>query len=278
MRGMAFFLFLLDVGILRMTAKIASFPSLPTPLWPNESLQDLLDLARAKYSVDFEPVMVGGITLQVLQITDMKERLDRAIAENALADALNTLPLWAKVWPSSVMLGHLLSNAPAMKHGTLEIGAGCGLAGLAAAAFGLGPVCISDINEDALLFARINILRNGLQDRAEVRRVDIAQDNLKQRFSLILGAEVLYLDHLYRPLVKFIKRHLAPADAAQTDNAVPQALLASDHRRKAAPFLKKAEKEFAVSRKQVGIREKTDSDDSRAERHLIDIIRLTAHS
>lgn len=248
----------------------------PPPLWPDASLEELLALARTRYSVDFEPVNAGKLTLQVLQITDMKERLDRAIAENALADALNTLPLWAKIWPASVILGHILGNIPGKQHRILEVGAGCGLTGLVAASLGLGRVCISDINEDALLFARINILKNNLQECAEVRRIDVTADSLSEEFSLILGAEILYLDHLYRPLVKFFKRHLAVGPQDGDGNILAQVLLASDHRRKAAPFLKKAEKEFVVSQKQVGLREKAEDGEAQpGERHLINIFRLT---
>jgi predicted nicotinamide N-methyase len=249
-------------------------PKAPSrPLWPDAGLDDLLTLARQKHAVAFEPLSVGGVTLQVLQITDMRERLDRAIAENALADAINTLPLWAKVWPASLILGHMLRHVQGKDHRILEVGAGCGAAGLAAAALGLGKVCVSDVNEDALLFARINIARNGLDDVAEVRRVDVAEDALDERFSLILGAEILYLDHLYRPLVKFFQRRLDPAPA---NGAQPQILLASDHRRKAAPFFKQAEKVFRISQRHVGAKEKeTQNPDARAERLLIALSRLT---
>lgn len=245
------------------------------PLWPRAGLEELLEIASSRYAVAFETVSAGGISLDILQIADMKARLDRAIAENALADALNTLPLWAKVWPASIVLGHMLAGLPGNSHQILEIGAGCGLAGLVAAALGRGKVCISDINEDALLFARINILKNRLQDCAEVRRIDVVSDSPSERFSLILGAEILYLDHLYRPLVKFVARHLSRDNAHANGIPGARALLASDHRRKIAPFLKKAEKEFAVSIKQIGLREKSaENNDAAGERHLIDIIRL----
>lgn len=247
----------------------------PGPLWPDAGLDELLEKARSRYSVDFEPISAGGVCLQILQITDMKERLDRAIAENALADALNVLPLWAKVWPASIILAHMLSQLRGQNLHILEVGAGCGFCGLVAAALGLGKVCVSDVNEDALLFARINILKNKLQDKAEARRVDVVENILPERFSLILGSEILYLDHLYRPLVKFFKRHMAGPGALDAGAPAPQVLLASDHRRRIAPFLKKAEKDFVVNVKQVGLREKS-AEASSQERHLIDIIRLVS--
>ncbi|MCL1939872.1 MAG: protein N-lysine methyltransferase family protein [Desulfovibrionaceae bacterium] len=249
------------------------------PLWPDASLDDLLALAGSRYALEFTPVSAGGVTLHILQIADMRERLDRAIAQNALQDALNTLPLWAKIWPAALILGHVLRHMPIDGRSFLEIGAGCGVTGLVAAALGFERVCISDVNEDALLFARINILKNGLQERAQVRRVDVSSDTLDERFSVIAGSEILYLEHLYRPLVKFFKRHLAAQDN-------PEVLLATDHRRKAKPFFKRAGKEFRIEHRQIGARETPTSgmaadaptdtvDAAHTERHLLTVHRLT---
>lgn len=249
----------------------ASSPS--APLWPDAGLDDLLALAGGRYALTFEPVSAGGVTLQMLQIADMRERLDRAMAGNALHDALSALPLWAKIWPASLVLGHVLRHMPGQGRSFLEIGAGCGVAGLVAAALGFERVCISDINEDALLFARINILKNGLEGRAQVRRADLRSDTLGERFSVIAGSEILYLEDLYRPLVGFLKRHL---EASAAGGALPEALLAADHRRSARPFFKRAQKEFRVERKQIGVRETSPADpQARPERHLLALYRLT---
>ena len=152
-------------------------PSLP--LWPDASLDELLALARSRYDVVFEPVSAGGVQIEVLQIANMRELLDKAVEERKLS--LETLPLWAKIWPASVILGHMLRHLPPAGHSVLEIGAGLGVTGLVAAALGFERVLISDINEDALLFARINVLKNGLEGRAEVRRVDILTDGPNER-------------------------------------------------------------------------------------------------
>ena len=266
-----------------------SLPSTPAPLWPDASLEELLALAGRKYALEFEPVSAGGVTLQILQIADMRERLDRAIAENALEDALHTLPLWAKIWPASLILGHVLRRIPTQGRNFLEIGAGCGVTGLVAAALGFAKVCITDINEDALLFARINILKNGLDGVAEVRRVDLQSDRLPERFSCIAGSEVLYLGHLYGPLIKFLKRHLAlpgaisgfrsdsVPDSGPDARPVPEVLLATDHRRNAKAFFKRAEKEFRVEHRNIGARESSadGSSEGGEERHLLTVHRLT---
>ena len=147
-------------------------------------------------------------------------------------------------------------------------------------------MCISDINEDALLFARINILKNGLQDRANVRRIDLqagvrdTPDTASERFSVIAGSEILYLEQLHRPLITFLKCHLElPSSGA----AAPEVLLTTDHRRNADAFFALAEKTFRVEHKTVGIKEsaapgidtETHPDATRAERYLISLHRLS---
>lgn len=248
--------------------------SAPQP-GPEAGLDDLLAFAEKKYSLEFEPVSAGGVTLNILQIANMREILDAAVASGALQNALAALPLWAKIWPASLILGHALAALPPDGRCLLEVGAGCGVAGLVAAALGFNA-CITDINPDALLFARINILANDLGERARVCRADIESDNLGERFSLVLGAEILYLEHLYRPLVKFLARHLR---AGGSDPA-PAALLATDHRRNAKRFFKLAEKEFSIAHKPIGIRarpapEDGPADAGREERHLLSLHRLT---
>lgn len=239
---------------------------------PEAGLDDLLAFAEKKYALEFEEVSAGGVSLSILQIANMRELLDAAIENGALQDALTALPLWAKIWPASLILGHALAAMPAREHSLLEIGAGCGVTGLVATVLGFSRVCVTDINEDALLFARINILKNNLGDRARACRADIRTDSLGERFTLVAGAEILYLEHLYRPLVKFLKRHLTAADS----DPAPAALLATDHRRNAKRFFKLAEKEFRIGHKDIGIRETPGQDrDGREERHLISLHRLT---
>lgn len=246
--------------------------SSPGSLLTDGSLDDLLAFAQSKFSLEFEPISVGGMTLQILQIADMRERLDTAIAQNALDDALNTLPLWAKIWPASIVLGHVLGNMPTAGRTFLEIGAGCGVTGLVAASLGFERVVISDVNEDALLFARINILKNGLGDRASARRANLRSDSLGERFSVIAGSEILYLQDLYSPLVDFLDLHLA----RQSPQGPGQIFLATDHRRNSGAFFHLAAKKFTAAHKRIGIRENPGAKRrEQPERHLFNIHRLT---
>ncbi|UZP67994.1 protein N-lysine methyltransferase family protein [Desulfovibrio mangrovi] len=230
-------------------------------------LDELLDMARQRFEVAFEPLAVGDAQIEVLQVQNMKEYLDNLVP-TIKEDALSALPLWAKIWPAAFMLGHFLRHAPSKDKSLLEIGAGCGVTGLIAATQGFSEVVISDINEDALLFARINVLQNGMEDRVSVRKVDIQTTRMDRSFDYIVGAEILYLEPLHRALVKFINHHLAKRPEAE-------AILAKDYRRKAKKFFKLAERDFRMQEQTVGAKTTAGNEDS-ADRALFTIHRLRA--
>jgi 2-polyprenyl-3-methyl-5-hydroxy-6-metoxy-1,4-benzoquinol methylase len=70
-------------------------------------------------------------------------------------------------------------------------------------------VTITDINEDALLFARANVLLNGAA-QAQVQKLDWNEENLPEPYDVIVGSEVVYDRKSYPLLVDFLKRALAP--------------------------------------------------------------------
>lgn len=232
----------------------------PNPL--TAPLDELLDLARSRYAVCFEPVTIGGVTLDILQIADLPALLDRLAAMPGPVE----LPFWAKIWPGSMLLGHFLHHLdPGQGRTLLEIGAGVGICSLFAASRGFRAV-ITDIHPDALLFSRINVLQNGLADRAEVARADFSADRLDRRFDIILGSEVLYIEDLHRGLVKFLAAHLSSDPAAE-------AILCRDYHREADRFFRLAESTFLYADRIVGYKEKVSGQDE-PERKLCHIHRL----
>ncbi len=236
------------------------------PLFVGIALNELLEQAESKYQVCFETVKVGETALDILQIANMDAYLEQMAAE---LDAANTLelPFWAKIWPTSILLSYFVQRIRADKalH-LLEIGGGIGLCGLFAAKRGLRTT-ISDINEDALLFTQINILKNDLQDLADVSRIDFTKDRLSRGYDMILGSEVLYQNAAYRPLNKFLRRHLR----SRKDSEI---LLAKSYHLKAKQFFKEAEKEFLIQERVLGYKERQESASPENERHLSQIYRL----
>ena len=73
-----------------------------------------------------------------------------------------------KVWPAAAIMGRWLWRNRRLVHGqtVLELGAGVGTAGLAAAASGARRVVLTDINDAALRCARANCNLNGERVRA----------------------------------------------------------------------------------------------------------------
>ena len=234
---------------------------------PQASLDELLNLAASRYDVGFEPVKVGQLSLDILQLRDMEGYLEALYACKKPGEEL-TLPFWARIWPTSVLLAHFAQSLDPAKGGRmLEIGAGVGISGLFAAKRGF-TVTLTDFSPDAVLFTRINILKNGLQDKANALLLDFTTDRLSAKFDYILGSEVLYREETFRPLVKFILAHLASHERAE-------AVMARNYTRKALKFMSLASKEFLISEKVIGFKAAGESE-IESERHLTIIHRLKA--
>ena len=221
-------------------------------------LESLLERIRTDFEVDFEPLHVDENPLEVLSIQNMSAHLDKLLQRKAIHDPLKDLPLWAKLWPGSFVLGRLLRKYEPQGKSLLELGAGCGALSLVAARYGFERVVLSDVVEQALRFARANVLRNGLGDQIEVTHVDVTAPGRDPRFAsgfdIIAASEILYLDDLHRPLVKFVDRHLAPGG---------KAFFCTDVARAKPHFGKMAAKTFKITEQNgkyiLAINGKTDS-------------------
>jgi ETFB lysine methyltransferase len=109
------------------------------------------------------------------------------------------LPYWADLWPSAYVLAAQVAGMSGAGRSLLELGCGAGLVSVAARMAGF-DVLATDYYEDALLFARENVRRNGLGDLA-VRHVDWrAFPTDLGRFDVVVASDVLY-EHAYAPLL-----------------------------------------------------------------------------
>ena len=234
----------------------------------NDTLDTLLEDIGHRFEVEFEPLAVDGRSLSVLTVRNMREHLDRLIAEHAIRNPLRDLPLWAKIWPGSFVLGRLLRRYEPAGKTLLELGGGCGILSLIAAGYGFSAITTSDINEDALRFARANILKNSLENLIAARFVDVrapSPDNAHLgSFDCIAASELLYLEELHRPLLKFLGRHL---------KAQGRAFFCTDHARAKPHFAKLARRQFAVEEGHIGV--KSENDDGTPSRRVYDILILS---
>ena len=253
------------------SSRLHSLRSVPraelSRLLEQASLDQLLELVSARHAVHFEAVRIGEGVLECLQLSDMEAYIEQrlnlpspeVVPEAGTGTGIDALPLWAKLWPASLPLAmYLRGVVPGPGERVLEVGAGLGLAGLFAARRGFSVV-LSDIAPEALIFARINVLRNGLGDMVRVRSLDFTKadhsdaDHSKQglsgshpesypeRYDRIIGSEVLYLESFFEPLLRFFRTHLASTPTAEI-------LLSANAGRRSIKFFAAAKEFFHISR------------------------------
>jgi predicted nicotinamide N-methyase len=114
------------------------------------------------------------------------------------------------LWPSSIALALEIGERAAEFHGrrVLELGAGVGLAGIAAASVG-AKVMQTDRDEDALAFCRDNAMRNGVAP--EQRAADWSAWSEGDRYDWIIAADILYRETLHAQLRAIFAGNLTPA-------------------------------------------------------------------
>ena len=170
-------------------------------------LDDVLSKIHEKFEVETVPLKIEGKTMQILQIKDLGAYIERLADTQGVG--FSNFPYWAKIWESSFLLAYFMGQQPVVpKQRLLEIGAGLGVVGVYAALCG-HRVLITDINDDALLFAKANVLLNGALN-AEVLKLDWNAPELPAPYDVVFGSEVIYDRENYPLLVKFLGRALTP--------------------------------------------------------------------
>jgi predicted nicotinamide N-methyase len=182
----------------------------------------------AKYDTESFEFTIGARRLTLLRVKDLERYVDR---EALLRDETEEPPYWAHLWTGAATLARYIEERVDCKElRVLDLGCGLGLTGIVASLKG-GQVTFADKEQDALVFAAANARMNNCPP-FETRVLDFTQEEqdpqgkhgkMDQRFSLILGAEILYDRPTFLVLVSFLTRHLAPnglalfADARRTN-------------------------------------------------------------
>lgn len=228
----------------------------------DQPMDKLIDIVVKKFgAVEFEKVSVGDVSVEVLQIKDMQRYIDKLMDKTRAGQKIS-LPLWAKIWPASVILGYSLTRFPLNEGSSfLEIGAGVAVNGLVLAKRGF-DVTITDIDQDALLFSRINALKNGLGDRVTIARTDSFSDSQGRRFDYIVACGMLYDEIAFEPLADYINDHLAEETAAEV-------FLAVELKREARRFFSSIDSHFAIMKSSA----KYTDQESREEK-IVNLFRL----
>lgn len=204
----------------------------------DQPMDKLIDLAVKKFGeVEFQDVKVGDLTVQVLQIKKMQQYIDKLMDKTRSGKTV-TLPLWAKIWPGSVVLGFSLSRFP-LPEGSkvLEIGGGSTVNALVAGARGFDATIV-DADPDSVLFSRINVLKNGLEDKVSVVLSDFISP-MEERADCIVACEMLYDEKQFNLLGDFINGSLVEAEESEV-------FLSLDLKRVAKDFFGKCSEFFNI--------------------------------
>ena len=158
---------------------------------------------RQRFRVAAASVSVGAVTVELLR----PENSDALITEDDYVRD-ERLPYWADLWPSSFALARHLVMLDGGGRRLLELGCGVGLASVAAARAGF-HVTATDYYDDALAFASVNVVRNGLPAPA-TRMVDWRQlpPDLGT-FDLVVASDVLYETRYPGLIAEVLARTLA---------------------------------------------------------------------
>lgn len=203
-----------------------------------QPMDKLIDLAVNKFGeVEFQDVSVGGETFKVLQIKHMQKYIDKLMDKSRAGKMMN-LPLWAKLWPAGMVMGYSMSNFP-LSDGckVLEIGGGSCLPALALAGKG-HDVTIVDADWDALLFARINAIKNGMGDKVSAVFSDF-REGMGERFGCIVATEMLYDEGQFKLLADFLDQSLEEGNEGEV-------FLSLDLKRAAQSFFEQSNEKFKI--------------------------------
>lgn len=115
------------------------------------------------------------------------------------------MPYWAYLWPAAVVMARVLRHAP-WPVGTrlLELGAGVGLVGVAAALRG-DDVTMTDYDADAVKVALENARLNAVQ--AQARPLDWREPQT-ETFPVVIASEVLYEERNHAPILSLLEQIL----------------------------------------------------------------------
>lgn len=161
-----------------------------------------LDQFHRNYDTTTTPVTINGQTLQLFTPAS----IDRFIDPH---DIMHNFPLWAKIWEASGVLANYLTGLPPDPLKTmLEIGCGLGMVGIAAAKAG-HRITLSELNPDALNFARANALANDCPT-LPIERLDWNAPGLPDRYDYIVGSETVYKTEDIDSLDSLFDRYLNP--------------------------------------------------------------------
>ncbi len=202
-----------------------------------EPEQQIYRRISRQYQLTFDRLRVGEREIRLLKVANLEEFL---AGRDPFADVTN-FPFWIRLWDAAMLLAYVLgAQKETAGRRLLELGAGLGAPGLAAAAAGY-TVTISDYEEQILDFQRVSAAASGLHG-IEFLLLDWLAPPPLARYDLLAGAEILFRESFFEPLLQLFGSLLEPGG---------EIILAHDARRQSlGKFLQLAQADFAIAWKE----------------------------
>ena len=124
------------------------------------------------------------------------------------------------VHPRRPLTTCVVCTQPALVAGktVLEVGTGLGIAGICAALAGASAVLATDHEPHSLVFTDQNALENGVDERMQTARLDWTEPTsdalLKERFDVLVAADVLYEDDTAPEVARLMRELVKPRGTA----------------------------------------------------------------
>ena len=161
-----------------------------------------LDIFKSKYDVETHDLIIMGRKFYYFLPRNIEPFID-------INSPMNNFPLWAKVWPASMVLADFMAAQPVdPKKQIIEIGAGIGISGIAASAFGHN-ITITEYNKDAIEFAEANACINGCSG-IPIISMSWNRPQITFRYNQIIGSEVIFREEDFTPIQKLFQSVLKP--------------------------------------------------------------------
>ncbi len=230
---------------------VGSIIGLPPDISIPDHAKDICRRLRARYKLEFEQLSVKGRPFYFLKVAD----IEPLIAGKDIFKDTADFPFWVKIWEAAVVMAHFMARSkPVADQKVLEIGAGLGVAGIVASAFG-HDVTITDYKDEILDFVRVSSAVNGCTPICTT--LDWNNPSELGLFDTIIGSEVLFHEKFFDPLLDVFARYLAPGGTIY---------LAHDARRKSVrPFLERCKERYEIAAQKQTLR----SDDETIEVVLV---------
>lgn len=169
---------------------------------------DWLELkAEIEREVDLveSSIQLGDQQLCWLRVGNPDVLLEKAVAAND-EQAESWDPFWAATWRAAQGLDRFLAKLDLQGARVLELGCGSGQAGVGAALRGAHVIC-TDCVPLALKVARLNAWP--VRERMQFQLLSWGRDAyLQERFSVILGSDLVYDPNLFPALEVCARKHL----------------------------------------------------------------------